>query len=53
MKQLDAGLELLELHIEAIARPRAEMIAQPNLLVDRDRMQVADADLRPRLRDRG
>jgi len=51
LEQLEAGRELDQLHVEAALRPRARLLAEPDLAVDRGRVQVADAQLGARLRE--
>ena len=53
LEELEAGLELLELRLEAVLVEGAEMIGEPHLAVDGQRVQVADADLGLGLRDGG
>ena len=51
LEQLEAGRELDQLEVEAALRPRARLLAEPDLAVDRGRVQVADAQLGARLRE--
>jgi hypothetical protein len=53
LEQLEAGGELDQLEVEAALGPRARLLAEPDLAVDRRRVQVADAQLGARLRHGG
>ena len=45
LEELEAGRELAQLEIEALLGPGARLLAEPDLAVDRRRVQVADAQL--------
>src|SRR6516164_11658046 len=53
LEKLEAGVELAQLELESLAVERAPVHAGPDLTIDGERVQIADADLRPGLRERG
>ena len=52
LEELEPGRELHEIELDARASRSATVDAEPDLAVDRERVQVADLHLRARLRDR-
>jgi hypothetical protein len=51
LEQLEAGRELDQLHVQPALGPGARLLAEPDLAVDRGRVEVADAQLGARLRE--
>ena len=51
LEQLQSGLEQLEFGLEPVLVEGAEMVGEPHLAIDGQRVQVADADLGLGLRD--